>query len=43
MKAYLTFEIPYLAWGMKDPSNFLLKMNKTVQMSVETSGILSKP
>jgi hypothetical protein len=38
----LTFEIPYVAWAMKDPSNFLLKVSKTVQMTIETTGVLQK-
>ncbi len=42
MKATLTFDIPYVAWGMKDPSNFLLKVGKTVSMKVETSAPLTK-
>lgn len=41
MDAHLTFEVPYVAWGMKDPSNFLLKVGKTVSMSIETSGTLT--
>ena len=42
IQSKITLEIPYVAWGMKDPSNFLLKVNKTVQMSIETSGGLQK-
>jgi len=42
IRATMTFEIPYVAWGMKDPSNFLLKVSKTVQMSIETAGPLQK-
>jgi polyisoprenoid-binding protein YceI len=42
IQAKLTFEIPYVAWAMKDPSNFLLKVSKTVQMTIETSGSLQK-
>jgi polyisoprenoid-binding protein YceI len=42
MHATVRFDIPYVAWGMKDPSNFLLKVNKTVQMSIDTSGTLEK-
>jgi len=38
----ITFDLPYVAWGMKDPSNFLLKVGKTVQMSIETSGAIQK-
>lgn len=42
LRATMAFEIPYVAWGMKDPSNFILKVGKTVQMTIETSGPLQK-
>ena len=42
LHATMTFEIPYVAWGMKDPSNFIWKVDRTVQMSIETSGALQK-
>jgi polyisoprenoid-binding protein YceI len=42
IQAKLTFDIPYVAWAMKDPSNFLLKVSKTVQVSIETSEVLQK-
>jgi len=42
MDASIKFDIPYVAWGMKDPSNFLFKVKKTVEISIETSGTLQK-
>jgi polyisoprenoid-binding protein YceI len=41
LTAVIKFELPYVAWGMKDPSNMLLKVNKQVEMEIETSGRLS--
>jgi polyisoprenoid-binding protein YceI len=29
-----TFQIPFVRWGMKDPSTFVLRVNKDVQMSI---------
>ncbi len=40
--AQATFDIPYVSWGMKDPSTFILKVSKTVQCSIQTSGALEK-
>ena len=30
--------VPYIAWGLKNPSNFLLKANPTVDVELELSG-----
>jgi len=40
--ATIGFDIPYVAWGMKDPSNFVLKVEKTVKVTIETDAPLRK-
>ena len=40
LRATMAFDIPYVAWGMKDPSNFLLKVSKSVHMTIEAGGLL---
>jgi polyisoprenoid-binding protein YceI len=40
--ATIAFDIPYVAWGMKDPSNFLLKVEKIVRVSIDAAGQLQK-
>lgn len=42
LHATIRFEIPYVAWGMKDPSNFLLRVSKSVEVSIDATGILEK-
>jgi polyisoprenoid-binding protein YceI len=37
------FEIPFIQWGLKDPSNFLLKVKPTVDADLQLSGSLSLP
>ncbi len=33
-----TFVVPYIAWGIKNPSTFLLKASPTVEVALELSG-----
>ena len=37
-----SFEIPFVKWGMKDPSTFVLRVNKEVQMSISGTERLSR-
>lgn len=37
-KGSCTFDVPYIAWGIKNPSNFLLKVKPVVNVEVETTG-----
>jgi polyisoprenoid-binding protein YceI len=37
-KAATSFDIPYEAWGMKNPGNFLLHVDNKVQISIESAG-----
>jgi polyisoprenoid-binding protein YceI len=32
------FDVPYVKWGIKNPSNFLLKVNPVVNVEMEMSG-----
>jgi polyisoprenoid-binding protein YceI len=37
-KGTTKFEVPYIQWGLKDPSNFLLKVKPVVNVELEMSG-----
>jgi len=41
-KGSCTFDVPYIAWGMKSPSNFLLKVKPLVNVEVETAGSIEE-
>lgn len=40
LQAKTSFELPYVSWGMKDPSNFLFHMEKSVKMDIELHGTI---
>ena len=37
-----TFLVPYVEWGLKDPSNFLMHMEKQVTVNLDFKGTLSR-
>lgn len=41
LAASLRFDVPYVAWGMKDPSVLFLKVGKSVVIEMETTGRVS--
>ena len=40
IRATTTFEVPYVAWGMTNPGNAMLRVADTVEVRIETSGTL---
>lgn len=39
-KGTTKFQVPYIQWGLKDPSNFLLKVKPNVEIELELAGSL---
>jgi polyisoprenoid-binding protein YceI len=39
-KGSAKFQVPYIQWGLKDPSNFLLKVKQNVDIDLELAGSL---
>jgi polyisoprenoid-binding protein YceI len=39
-KGAASFSVPYVQWGLKNPSNFLLKVNRSVEVDLEMAGSL---
>ena len=42
-KGTAQFEVPYVEWGIKNPSNFFLKVKRVVNVELELSGTLKAP
>jgi polyisoprenoid-binding protein YceI len=40
VEAHSKFDVPYVDWGMKNPSTLFLKVDKTVQISISAVGEL---
>ena len=37
------FNVPFIDWGLKNPSNFFLRVNRSVQVELELKGSLQNP
>jgi polyisoprenoid-binding protein YceI len=37
------FQVPFIDWGLKNPSNFFLKVNHAVEIELEMKGSLQNP
>ena len=40
--AETTFSVPYVKWGLKNPSNLFLRVKDTVNLTVRAGGRLSR-
>ena len=38
-----SFSVPFVEWGLVDPSNFLLKVGKEVPVTIHAKGVTVQP
>lgn len=38
-----SFRLPYVAWGMKDPSTLFLRAGKDVEITIKAAGLVQQP
>jgi polyisoprenoid-binding protein YceI len=43
LQAKVRFVVPYVSWGIKNPSDFFLRVGKTVDIDLDASGHISWP
>jgi polyisoprenoid-binding protein YceI len=43
LTAAISFPVPYVQWGMKNPSTLFLRVNDTVEITIQAAGQLSEP
>jgi polyisoprenoid-binding protein YceI len=41
LTASITFPVPYVQWGMKNPSTMFLRVNNTVEIAIQAAGQFS--
>ncbi len=41
VKATSTFKVPYVSWGLHDPSGFMLRVDKEVTVTLKVEGELA--
>jgi polyisoprenoid-binding protein YceI len=43
LTAKTTFSVPFVKWGLKDPSNFMIKVKKEVEVHLTLTGVVIQP
>jgi polyisoprenoid-binding protein YceI len=43
LTADITFPVPYVKWGMKNPSTFVLRVHHTVDIDIHATATIQKP